>query len=263
MSAEPSIIRGGTAEVPILTFNRPHALNALDQEMRDRLRSEIASFGRDNAVRALIITGAGGAFCAGEDVRGMEDLSVGGTRRFRAISRSVHDAFDEIEALEVPVVAAIDGVAAGGGFELALSCDFRIASDDARLIMPEGRVGLIPGSGGCSRLIKYVGLGVAKEIVMLGDPLSAPRALELGLVNEVVPKGSVVDAALALVERLSRRAPLALGMAKAILNTCSEVDAESGRRLERLGQSVLKMTDDHHEGYAAFIEKRTPSWSAR
>lgn len=260
---QETLVRAGTDEVPILVFNRPHALNALDQATRDAFRAAMADLARERQLRAVILTGAGNAFCSGEDVRGMEDLASGGTRRFRALSRSIHEAFDDIEALEVPVIAAIEGVAAGGGFELALSCDFRVAGDGARLVMPEGRVGLIPGSGGCSRLIKHVGLGRAKEIVMLGETIGAQQALAMGLVNRVVPDGGVLDGALALVDQLLRRAPLALGMAKMILNTCSDVDADSGRRLERLGQSVLKMTDDHHEGYAAFIEKRVPAWQAR
>jgi enoyl-CoA hydratase len=193
----------------------------------------------------------------------MPDLSAMGTRGFRSAARGIHNVFDTIEAMEVPVIAAIDGVAAGGGFELALSCDFRVLSTRGRFVMPEAKVGLIPGSGGCSRLVRYVGLGRAKELVMLGGTVDANRALELGLATAVCEEGEAVEHAIELAGRIGALAPLAVGMAKLILNTCTDVDAETGRRLERLGQSVLKLTDDHREGAQAFVEKRPPKWTAR
>jgi enoyl-CoA hydratase len=127
--------------------------------------------------------------------------------------------------------------------------------------MPEGRVGLIPGSGGCSRMVRYMGLGRAKELVMLGTPLGVEEAKAAGLVTRVVPQGTAVEGAVALAAELTKHAPLALGMAKLVLNTCTDVDSETGRRLERLGQSVLKTTNDHREGAAAFLEKRAPQWT--
>jgi len=151
----------------------------------------------------------------------MADLTRIGTRAFRVEARTIHDVFDLIESIEVPVIAAFDGVAAGGGFELALSCDFRILGEKARLVMPEARVGLIPGSGGCSRLVRHIGLGRAKELVMLGATIPAARALELGLATEVVADGGALAAAHALAERLMTLAPLAVGMAKVVLNTCN------------------------------------------
>ena len=159
------------------------------------------------------------------------------------------------------MIAAVDGIAAGGGFELALSCDFRVLAQGSRLVMPEGRVGLIPGSGGCSRLVRYVGLGRAKELVMLAGSLDVDTAAAAGLVTRVAPKGEAVEVALALARQLAERAPLALGMAKLVLNSCMDVDSETGRRLERLGQSVLKTTNDHREGAAAFVEKRVAHWT--
>lgn len=250
--------------VRVLTLDRPERMNAWNAAMRGELRDAVDDVAVDPDLRVLIITGAGGkAFSAGEDVGDMGDLTTLGTRGFRAQARRIHDVFDTIEAVEVPVIAAVDGVAAGGGFELALSCDFRVAGESARFVMPEARVGLIPGSGGCSRLVQHVGLARAKELVMLGGTLRAPRALELGLVTEVVPAGGALDAARAMAARLAALAPLALGMAKLVLNTCADTDAETGRRLERLGQSVLKTTEDHAEGARAFLEKRPPAWQAR
>ncbi len=249
--------------VRLLTLNRPDKLNAWNADMRREMRDAVERAAADPGLRVLVLTGAGRAFSAGEDVAGMDELARIGTRGFRAVVRAIHDVFDSIESMEIPVIAAIDGVAAGGGFELALSCDFRIMTSASRFVMPEAKVGLIPGSGGCSRLVRHIGLGRAKELVMLGATLRADRALELGLASEVVEEGKAVDAARAMAERLCGLAPLAVGMAKLVLNTCTDVDAETGRRLERLGQSVLKTTSDHSEGAAAFLEKRPPRWEAR
>jgi enoyl-CoA hydratase len=138
-----------------------------------------------------------------------------------------------------------------------------VLGEKARFVMPEAKVGLIPGSGGCSRLVRHLGLGRAKELVMLGAAVPAERALALGLATEVVSDGEALAAARRLAERLMALAPLALGLAKLVLNTCTDVDAETGRRLERLAQSVLKVSDDHSEGVAAFAEKRQPKWRAR
>ncbi len=247
----------------ILTFNRPDRLNAWNIDMRVEMRDAVERAAGDADLRVLVLAGAGRAFSAGEDVGEMDVLTRIGTRRFRAHARGVHDVFDTVEAMEIPVIAAIDGVAAGGGFELALSCDFRVLGEGARLVMPEARVGLIPGSGGCSRLVRHVGLARAKELVMLGGSVDAPRALQLGLATEVVGAGQALDGARALGERLGKLAPLAVGMAKLVLNTCADVDSETGRRLERLGQSVLKTTDDHREGAAAFLARREPAWQGR
>ena len=261
MSADSVLVERGS--VTVVTLNRPQKLNSWNAGMRARLREVVEDCARDPELRVLVLTGAGRAFSAGEDVSEMADLTRIGTRAFRVEARTIHDVFDLIESIEVPVIAAFDGVAAGGGFELALSCDFRILGEKARLVMPEARVGLIPGSGGCSRLVRHIGLGRAKELVMLGATIPAARAVELGLATEVVPDGGALAAAHALAERLMTLAPLAVGMAKVVLNTCTDVDAETGRRLERLAQSTLKLTQDHAEGAAAFAEKRPPKWTGR
>jgi len=261
MSADSVLVEAGP--VTVVTLNRPEKLNSWNAGMRARLREVIEGCARDPELRVLILTGAGRAFSAGEDVSEMAELTRMGTRAFRVEARTIQDVFDLVEGIEVPVIAAFDGVAAGGGLELALSCDFRVIGEKARLVMPEARVGLIPGSGGCSRLVRHVGLGRAKELVMLGATIPAARALELGLATEVVADGNALNAARALAERLLAMAPLALGMAKLVLNTCTDVDSETGRRLERLAQSVLKVTDDHREGAAAFAEKRPPRWAGQ
>lgn len=251
------------AGIAVLTLNRPAALNAWNQKMRDELREAVRSLVADDALRVLVITGEGRAFSAGEDVRGMQGLADIGTRGFRRVARDIHNVFDEIEAMEVPVIAAINGVAAGGGLELALSCDFRFAAEGAKLGFPENNVGLIPGSGGCSRLVKLVGIARAKRLVMSGEMVPAARARDMGLIDEVWPAEGLMAACLELARSLAAKAPLALGMAKLVLNACANVDPDTGRQLERLGQSILKKTEDHAEGAKAFVEKRKPGFKGR
>lgn len=249
--------------IAVLTLNRPDTLNSWNQKMRDELRDAVRSLVGDDALRVLVITGEGRAFSAGEDVRGMQGLAHIGTRGFRRVVRDIHNVFDEIEAMEVPVIAAINGVAAGGGLELALSCDFRLAAETAKLGFPESNVGLIPGSGGCSRLVKIVGIAKAKRLVMTGEMIPAPQALAFGLVEEVVPADKLVPRAMELAKQLAGKAPLALGLAKIVLNACANVDPDTGRNIERLGQSILKKTEDHLEGAKAFVEKRRPEFKGR
>lgn len=249
--------------VALLTLNRPDTLNAWNQAMRDEMRGAIAELAGDDALRVLVITGEGRAFSAGEDVRGMKGLADIGTRGFRRVARDIHNVFDELEAIEVPVIAAVNGVAAGGGLELALSCDFRFAADSAKMGFPENNVGLIPGSGGCSRLVKLIGIARAKKLVMTGEMIPAARALELGLVDEVHPAAELLPRTREFAARLAAKAPLALGLAKLVLNACANVDPDTGRHLERLGQSILKKTEDHEEGARAFVEKRKPSFKGR
>jgi enoyl-CoA hydratase len=231
--------------------------------MRDELRELILALVADDGLRVLIITGEGRAFSAGEDVRGMQGLSEIGTKGFRRVARDIHNVFDEIEAIEVPVIAAINGVAAGGGLELALSCDFRFAAEGAKLGFPENNVGLIPGSGGCSRLVKVVGLSKAKRLVMSGEMILAPRALQIGLVDEVFAADELMPKAMEFAKQLATKAPLALGLAKLVLNASANVDPDTGRQLERLGQSILKRTEDHEEGAKAFVEKRKPKFKGK
>lgn len=249
--------------IAVLRLNRPENLNAWNLQMREELRDAVREMVEDDALRVLIFTGTGRAFSAGEDVRGMGDLSDVGPKGFRRRVRMIHNVFDEIEQMEIPVIAAINGVAAGGGLELALSCDFRFAADSAKMGLPENNVGLIPGSGGISRLVKLVGPSKAKRLVMTGEIVPAEKALALGLVDEVVPADGLMDHALEFARTLAVKAPLALGTAKLVINQCSNVDLETGRNFERIGQSVLKLTEDHAEGARAFVEKRKPDFKGK
>ncbi|MGH6751285.1 MAG: enoyl-CoA hydratase/isomerase family protein [Bradyrhizobium sp.] len=249
--------------VAVLTLNRPDNLNSWNSKMRGEMRTAVDELAADDNLRVLVITGSGRGFSAGEDVRGMEDLAAISTRGFRRVVRTFHNIFDELESMEVPVIAAINGIAAGGGLELALSCDFRIASDAARMGFPENKVGLIPGSGGCSRLVKLVGPARAKRLVMTGKIVTADEALALCLVEEVVPAAELMTRAMEFARELAAKAPQATGLAKLVINNCLDVDLNTGRNFERLGQSVLKRTQDHKEGALAFVEKRSAKFTGR
>ncbi len=250
-------------QIAVLRLNRPDSFNSWNQQMRSELRDAVGALVADDSLRVVIITGTGRAFSAGEDVRGMKGLADIGTRGFRRVVRDIHNVFDEIEAMEVPVIAAINGVAAGGGLELALSCDFRFAASTARLGLPENNVGLIPGSGGCSRLVRTVGLSTAKRMVMTGEMIPADRALDYRLIDEIHPSEELAAAAMAFAKKLAVRAPQALGIAKVVLNNCAKVDPDTARNFERLGQSILKKTEDHLEGAQAYIEKRPAQFTGR
>jgi enoyl-CoA hydratase/carnithine racemase len=245
-----------TRGIAVLRLNRPETLNSWNQQMRDELKAAVAAVVADDTLRVLVVTGTGRAFCAGEDVRGMKGLADVSTRGFRRVVRDIHNVFDELEQIEVPVIAAINGTAAGGGLELALSCDFRFAASTSKMGFPENNVGLIPGSGGCSRLVRQVGLSRAKQLVMTGEMVTAGRALELGLVDEVLAPDELMPRAMEFAQLLASKAPQALGIAKVVLNNCAKVDPDTARNFERLGQSILKKSADHAEGARAFIEKR-------
>lgn len=245
-----------------MTLNRPERLNTFNEDMKEDFRWLERRLEANDDIRVMIVNAAGEkAFGAGADVSWFEQDFP--TERFRIEYRWIHDFFDRLERIEIPVIAAAQGICACGGLELAMSCDFRICSEDARFGFTEGNINLIPGSGGCSRLMRLVGPGWAKELVLAGEFIDAERALQIGLVTRVVPKDRLQAEARALAEKLVAKAPMALGLAKAIMNTCENIDMASGRILERIGQSVLIKSEDHKEGIRAFREKRKPEYRGR
>ncbi len=241
-----------------VALNRPETLNSWNEAMRVEMRDLMRQIQGNRHARVLIITGTGRAFSAGEDVNEMRERSAGKvtTRDFRALARNIHNFLDDLESIELPVIAAINGVCAGGGLELALSCDFRIVAQGARLGFPEMRVGLIPGSGGCSRLVKAIGLLRAKELVMRGRMVDAATADRYGLATELVPDAELMTRAKSFARELCEWSPMSLGLAKVILQNCANTDLETSRTLERLGNSVLSETEEHRESVNAFLEKR-------
>ncbi len=247
----------------LITLDRPDKLNAFDEHMIREIRSVIWKVNFDDSIRVLVITGAGRAFCAGRDIKGLDYENNLETPGYRAYVRANHEMFDDFENIEKPIIAAVNGVCAGGGVEMAVACDFRIASSTAEFLLPENQLGVIPASGACSRMIQMIGIGRLKEMVMAALPVNADEALRIGLVNRVYPPEQLLEGALAFARHLLKLAPQAMGMGKHIINMCQNVDTETGRMLERLGQSVLIRTADNKEGMRAFMEKRRPDFKGK
>jgi enoyl-CoA hydratase/carnithine racemase len=246
-----------------VALNRPEKLNAFNSTMLRELRAVIWQMNFDENVRVIILTGQGRGFSSGRDIQELQDERGMLLPQYRAYVRANHETFDDIEAIEKPVIAAINGVCAGGGVELAVSCDFRIASKAATFLLPEIFIGVIPASGACSRMIQMIGIEAVKDLVMTGRAIGAEEARDLGLVSRLVEANELDDAALTLARQLMAGAPLAIGIAKQVINTCQNVDTETGRILERLAQSSLVGTADSTEGIRAFLEKRRPGFKGR
>ena len=260
-SDESAHLRADVSDhVLTLTLNRPERRNALDAAMRDELAAALDEAARSTSTHAVIITGAGGSFCAGGDLGSFEDLHD--ARLYRHVSHQLTALLDAVERLEKPVVAALDGVATGAGLTLALCCDWRVAGPTARLLFREGRLGLVPTHGGVTRLVKLVGLARAKEALLGGDDLDADTALRLGLVSEVVA-GDPLGAAQERARRMLRRAPLSFGAAKRLVHLAADTDLRSGILAESLAQTALLRSEDHREGLAAVRERREPEFAGR
>jgi enoyl-CoA hydratase/carnithine racemase len=259
-SFETIVLSTPVPQVLLITLSRPKKLNAFDELMIREMRQVIWDANFDDDIRAIIITGAGRAFCAGRDIEGLHYENNLSTAGYRSYVRANHELFDDMEAIEKPIIAAVNGICAGGGVEMAIACDFRIASTDAEFLLPENKLGVIPASGACSRMIQMIGMGRLKEMIMAVRPFKAEKALHVGLVTEVVSPDQLMKASVDLAQNLIRLAPQALGMAKHIINMCQNVDTETGRQLERLGQSILIRTADNKEGMSAFSEKRPPKF---
>lgn len=245
--------------VATLTIDRPAVRNALDRATADEMSAALAELRMDDALRVLVITGGGDkVFVSGADIKDLK------SRTFRQGLEGCNNAlFAAIEAFERPVVAALNGHALGGGLELALACDIRVAVDDARFGFPEVGLGIMPGAGGTQRLPRLVGMGKAKELILTGDLIDALEAHRIGLVNRVVPRAEFAAAVTALVDKLTSRGPMALRLAKLSLNAAARVPLDAGLQLEILAQSVLFETSDKDEGLAAFLEKRPPKFEGR
>jgi enoyl-CoA hydratase/carnithine racemase len=247
----------------LITLNRPEKLNAFNEQMIREIRSVIWKANFDDSVRVVILTGAGRAFCAGRDISGLDYENNLETAGYRAYVRANHEMFDDFENLEKPIIAAVNGICAGGGVEMAVASDFRIVSENAQFLLPENQLGVIPASGACSRMIQMIGIGRLKEMVMAAMPVNASEALRIGLVNRIYPQDELLKGAMEFARHLTTLAPAAMGMGKQIINMCQNVDTETGRMLERLGQSILIKTEDNKEGMKAFLEKRKPKFKGK
>ena len=240
--------------VGILTINRPDKLNAISNELTAELKNFLDEVEADGGLRVLILTGMGEkAFVAGADINELveRDAVVG-----RKVSRERQEAFSKIENLPVPVIAAVNGFALGGGLELALACSIRICSDNAQFGAPEVKLGIIPGDGGTQRLPRLIGMGRAMEMILTGDFIDAAEAYRVGLVNKVVPQGELMETALELARKIASRPPLAVRYAKDAVNRSQGGSQTSGYVLESYLHALTCTTEDKREGVNAFLEKR-------
>lgn len=245
--------------VAMVTINRPDVLNALSLEVQRDLRSALDVLRKDTEVGVVVFTGAGDrAFAAGADIMRLRDYD-----RETAFASRMQRLFDDIESFEKPTIAAINGFALGGGCELAMACDLRIASDQARFGLPETGLGIIPGAGGTQRLTRLTGIGTALDLILTGRVLTAQEALASGLVSRVVSDGDLITTCHDIAEKMMSRGPLALGLARLVVRAGADVDLAAGQVLERLAQAVLYETDDKREGVEAFIAKRSAEFKGR
>ncbi|MBA3545491.1 MAG: enoyl-CoA hydratase/isomerase family protein [Nannocystis sp.] len=258
-----SLLSADHGPVRVLTLNRPQALNALDVTLVRELTEAVRIAGADAAegrLRALILTGAGKAFVAGADIAAMHEMSEDEAREF---SRQGHTLGERLAALPIPVIAAVNGFALGGGCELALACDFIYASEAAKFGQPEVKLGVIPGFGGTQRLLRRVGLARALELCMSGEIINAAEALRIGLANKVLPADQLLPAAIKTCETIAQMGPQAVAVAKSVLHRGSELPLAAANSLEIDAFARLFSTADQREGMAAFLGKRPAAFTGR
>ncbi len=258
---EPVLLSSDRDAVRVLTVNRPDKLNALNAATLDALDEAFRAADADPTVRVVVLTGAGAkAFVAGADIAEMNTLSPAQGRDFSLRGQRM---MRRIETLSKPVVAMVNGFALGGGLELAMSCHLRIAADTAKVGQPEVNLGLIPGFGGSQRLLRLAGRAATLELCLTGAPVDAARALELGIVNRVVPAAELEQQAMALATQLAGSAPLALRGVLDCINYGGECGIEEGLAYEAAQFGLMFSTDDMREGTGAFLERRKPVFEGR
>ena len=250
--------------VAVLTLNRPERLNAFSEEMQSALISTLAEIEEDTDVRAVVLTGAGRGFCAGGDVKSMAESRLGeGPSQLRPISRTWGALPLALRNCTKPIIAAVNGAAAGAGLDIALACDIRIASSDARFAASFARVGLVPDNGGMYLLPRAVGVQRACEMIFSARIVDANEALEYGLVLEVVPGDQLLSRATELAQTFAANAPLAVRLAKRGIYKGQDLPFESSFDHVNFSQVYLQQTADHKEGIRAFVERRTPNFSGQ
>jgi enoyl-CoA hydratase len=252
----------GTA---LITFNRPEKRNALNEQMTNEIDTALHDAEVDSEISAIILTGGPKAFISGTDMdfllgEGEEELTP---QRMYEIHHPSQAVYRHLSIIRKPTIAAMAGYAFGGGLELALCCDFRIAAENTKLGTPEIKLGILPGAGGTQRLARMIGITKAKELVLTGEPILADEAYQLGLLNRVVPVGELLNEARAFAKRFRTLPAFAVEMGKAVLDTGINMGLKDALELERLGFSMLYSTEDQKEGLKAFLEKRPPRFKGK
>ena len=249
-----NVILEKEGRIATVTINRPKALNALNSDTLKDLDLVLADLEKDNEIYAVILTGAGGkSFVAGADIAEMRDLNEEQGKEFGILGNKV---FRRLETLDKPVIAAIPGFALGGGCELAMACDIRIASVKAKFAQPESGLGITPGFGGTQRLPRIVGLGKAKELIYTGDMIKADEAYRIGLVNKVVEVEDLMEEAKAMANKIAANAPKAVSYCKDAINRGMQVSIDEAIMIESEDFGKCFATEDQTEGMTAFLEKR-------
>lgn len=248
-------------QIAYITLNRPQQFNAINLEMITELNDVISELERNEEVRAVIITGNDKAFAAGADIRELTSFQT--SVDAMGFVSAGHQMLSRLEQLDKPTIAVVCGVALGGGFEITLACDFRIASENARFGIPEINLGLIPGWGGASRLSKLLPIPKFEELLLTGDHLSARDAMQFGLVNKIVPLESSMEVGEELARKLSAKSPIAIRIAKRLAKTQRNADVHTAFELEKQAFALLFGTEDRIQGINAFLEKRAPVWEGR
>ncbi len=244
--------------VALLTINRPEALNALSMSIRATLADIVTRLDADPDIRAIVITGDEKAFAAGADLAELKTRTVHDTT-----FRSSRVAWEAMEACRIPVIAAVNGFALGGGCELALHCDIIIAGEGAKFGLPEVKVGIMPGAGGTQRLLRAAGKFVAMRYLLTGDFIPAQAAREMGLASEVVPDGEVLPHALKIATKIAALPPLSVDAIKEVVDLGADASLDTALVLERKAFQLLFATEDRNEGISAFLEKRKPAFKGR
>ena len=240
--------------IALLTINRPKALNALNSETLAELNTCLAELENNDDVKVVILTGSGEkSFVAGADISEMVNATPAEGRKMGLLAR---EAFGRLENMPQVTIAAVNGFALGGGCEISMACDIRVASENAKFAQPECGLGILPGFGGTQRLPRLVGKGRAKELIFTCDMISADEAFRMGLANHVVPQAELIDYCKAMAGRIMKNGPLAVALAKQAINTGSDTDLDSGLKLEANLFGLSFSTADKMEGMTAFLEKR-------
>ncbi len=247
-------------KIGILKINRPKALNALNSEVLMDLDQAVDDIAANDSIEVLIITGEGKAFVAGADITQMKDLDFEAGRKFGQLGQGV---FRKIEKLEKPTIAAVNGFALGGGCELAMCCDIRVASEKAKFGQPEVGLGIIPGFSGTQRLSRLVGVSKAKELILTGDHITAREAEQICLVNKTVSPDKLMEEAKNLAKRILKNSPIAVKYANMAIKRGFETDIDTGICIESDLFGMCFASNDQKEGMTAFIEKRKPEFSGK
>ncbi len=244
------------SSIGYITINRPDLRNALNLETLQEIEEALEAFRVNHDVRVIIFTGSGEkSFAAGADIRQLNVRTM-----IEALQPNMTGTYRKIEEYEKPTIAAINGFALGGGLELALACDIRVAADHAKIGLPEVGLGIMPGAGGTQRITRIIGKGKAMELILTGDLISAEEAERFGLISKVVPKNILMDTAIQYAGKIASKGPLAVRLAKAAVNKGADIEMETALYLEKLSQTILIGSEDKREGTEAFIDKRKPNF---